>query len=126
MRYLTERQTESLLRAMQERENELRTQVERERERAMEMYVQLEGVAGDEADQALTKIRAGIENELIDRHVRELAALEEARARVGRGTFGTCMECGGPIGFERLKAYPAALRCADCQAQREKTFAGTP
>lgn len=126
MQYLTERETESLLRTMQEREDELRTQVEGERERAMEMYTQLEGVAGDEADQALTKIRAGIENELIDRHLRELAALEAARARVAEGTFGSCVECGGPIGFGRLKAYPAALRCADCQTLREKTFAGAP
>lgn len=126
MEHLTESQVKRLLDAMEQREAELRDQVSGERERAMEMYTQLEGVAGDEADQALTKIRAGIENELIDRHVRELAALEAARGRVAEGTFGACVECGDPIGFGRLKAYPSAPRCADCQTLREKTFAGTP
>ncbi len=126
MEHFTENQMTKLLDAMEQRENDLRAQVSSERERAMEMYTQLDGVAGDEADQALTKIRAGIENELIDRHVRELAAPEAARGRVAEGTYGVCVECGEPIGFGRLNAYPAALRCANCQTQHEKTFAGTP
>src|SRR3972149_6988540 len=96
MEHLTESQVKRLLDAMEQREVELRDQVSGERERAMEMYTQLEGVAGDEADQALTKIRAGIENELIDRHVRELAALEAARGRVGEGAVGARVGGGGP------------------------------
>jgi len=83
MEHLTESQVKRLLDAMEQREAELRDQVSGERERAMEMYAQLEGVAGDEADQALTKIRAGIENELIDRHVRELGELQELGGGVG-------------------------------------------
>jgi phage/conjugal plasmid C-4 type zinc finger TraR family protein len=26
-----------------------------------------------------------------------------------------CMDCDEPIGDARLKAYPAAIRCIDCQ-----------
>ena len=45
-----------------------------------------------------------------------------ALARVEDGTYGTCTDCGGDIGFERLLAYPTAKRCVSCQRQHEKTY----
>jgi RNA polymerase-binding transcription factor DksA len=84
------------------------------------MASQFDGVIGDGADFAGARIRAGIESELMDRHLRDLAALDAARARVEAGTYGICVECAEPIGFERLRLNPAAPRCAGCQAMREK------
>jgi RNA polymerase-binding transcription factor DksA len=58
------------------------------------------------------------------RDLSELRALEAALARLRDGSYGICAECGGDIGFERLRANPAAVRCVDCQRLHEKTFAG--
>ncbi len=44
---------------------------------------------------------------------RELAAVEDALARLDEGTYGTCVVCGGSIADEQLALEPAALRCAD-------------
>ena len=113
------------LRAMLEgREQELRRMIAEEHERAtVELISDLEGVVGDEADQAFAKTRAGVETELLDRHLRELDALETARERISAGTFGVCPDCGVPIAPARLRANPAALRCTECQSRHEKVFA---
>ena len=46
---------------------------------------------------------------------------QEARSQEKRlqGTDGTCENCEGPIGEERLAALPAATRCVECQADWE-------
>jgi DnaK suppressor protein len=49
----------------------------------------------------------------------ELGALEDALERLAAGLYGTCKDCGAPIPEARLSAYPAALRCIDCQATAE-------
>jgi DnaK suppressor protein len=59
----------------------------------------------------------------------ELREVEGALARLAGGTYGTCVECGEPIPFARLDAYPAAARCIECQEELEaamrRTGAGT-
>jgi uncharacterized protein (DUF983 family) len=37
---------------------------------------------------------------------------------------GACNDCGEPIGYNRLMAYPTAKRCVQCQEVYEKTHAG--
>ncbi|MDO9188717.1 MAG: TraR/DksA C4-type zinc finger protein, partial [Sulfurimicrobium sp.] len=39
------------------------------------------------------------------------------------GEYGVCGDCGEAIRFERLQAYPTAVRCVNCQQQYEKTHA---
>ena len=114
-------------RAMLEaREQELRQMIADEHERAtVELITDLEGVVGDAADQAFAKTRAGVETELVDRHLRELRAIEAARERINAGTFGVCPDCGAAIAPARLRANPAALRCTECQSRHEKVFAET-
>ena len=113
------------LRAMLEvRERQLRQMIAEEHERAtVELMTDLEGVVGDEADQAFAKTRASVETELVDRHLRELGGIEAARERIAAGTFGLCPDCGGAIAPARLRANPAALRCTECQSRHEKMFA---
>ena len=59
---------------------------------------------------------------LRDRADHQLVLVDEALARLGAGTFGTCVRCGLPIPTERLEALPWAARCIDCQqlAGRER------
>jgi RNA polymerase-binding protein DksA len=49
----------------------------------------------------------------------ERGLLDEVQAalhRLDEGTFGTCEQCGGAIGDERLDALPFASRCIHCAA----------
>ena len=46
----------------------------------------------------------------------QLAEVDAARARLADGTYGTCEECGGPVGEGRLEARPTARTCIRCAA----------
>ena len=46
------------------------------------------------------------------------AAIDRALERLDAGSYGTCIRCGAPIGFDRLDALPAAELCITC-ARRE-------
>lgn len=49
-----------------------------------------------------------------------LIAIVAAERRMAGGQYGLCEDCGDPIGFARLEAYPAASRCVRCQESEEK------
>ena len=49
--------------------------------------------------------------EWVDRRVWEV---DEALARIADGTYGYCIDCGGGIPLERLRALPATNRCVGC------------
>jgi len=49
----------------------------------------------------------------------ELAAVDDALARIEDGSFGDCEECGEQIGDARLKAIPWAPLCISCQEEKE-------
>ncbi|HEX7116770.1 MAG TPA: TraR/DksA family transcriptional regulator [Steroidobacter sp.] len=46
----------------------------------------------------------------------ELAALNEALARLDQGLYGICKVCGEEISPERLAAVPHAVTCTSCAA----------
>lgn len=51
---------------------------------------------------------------LLEQAKHDTAALEQALAGVDDDAFGTCEQCAGPIGVERLIALPATRRCVQC------------
>jgi RNA polymerase-binding transcription factor DksA len=44
----------------------------------------------------------------------DLAGVEEALARIERGSYGVCAGCGRAIPVERLAAHPTAVTCVTC------------
>lgn len=46
--------------------------------------------------------------------------VQEALGKFEAGTYGTCENCGKPIGEKRLRAFPSAIHCIDCQSKLEK------
>jgi RNA polymerase-binding transcription factor DksA len=48
---------------------------------------------------------------------RELADIEAALMRIQEGRYGTCLNCGGPMGLQRLRAIPEARYCVACSGQ---------
>ena len=121
---LSSKQLETLRSAIDKRcaalAEELRGDAARSRE---ETFGALAGPVTDPADEAVADLLSDLDNAELSRDLAELRALEEARARLATGAFGTCPDCGDEIPFGRLSAQPAALRCIDCQRLHEKTFA---
>lgn len=76
----------------------------------------------DVGDESLADLVVDLDLADTDRDLQELKDVEGALTRLSLGTFGTCVQCGGPITIERLTAYPTAKRCLPCQRMHEKTF----
>lgn len=70
-------------------------------------------------DDALADAAANMDVAMVIRESRELQDIEAALARIADGSYGICADCGEEIGRERLKAYPAAVRCLACQEKSE-------
>lgn len=50
----------------------------------------------------------------------ELEQIDEALAKIKKGTYGICEECGDRISGARLKAVPFASLCIRCKEREEK------
>lgn len=49
-----------------------------------------------------------------------LRMVDEALARMKKGSFGVCVECGEKMIPKRLEAVPWARHCISCQEREEK------
>ena len=122
---LSHRQTQELHTVIEQRRTallaELREDVERVRK---DRFEDLAGAAPDAGDESVATLIADLRHADVGRDLTELRGLEAARARLSDGSYGICADCGGEIGYERLRANPAAVRCIACQTMHEKTYAG--
>jgi DnaK suppressor protein len=50
----------------------------------------------------------------------EVVEIEAALARIGRGEFGTCIDCEQDIDPRRLAVLPTAVLCTECARRRER------
>ena len=71
-------------------------------------------------DDAVADAAADMDVAMVIRESRELQEIEAALARIASGGYGICADCEGAIARSRLKAYPMATRCLDCQALFER------
>lgn len=126
---LTRHQLQELQQALDAREAALRQAIVDELRQASDgHWSDLAGSVHDLADESVADQLSDFESAMVSRHLQELRAIALARQRIAGGSYGTCEDCGGPIGHARLMAYPTAGRCVGCQGQHEKTFGheGTP
>lgn len=88
----------------------------------------LNGTVGDTGDESVAHMMTDLSLTAATRDVNELRNVDAALQRIAEGTYGECVDCGADIEYERLKAYPTAMRCLACQSQHEKVYAsqGTP
>ncbi len=121
---LTSQQTQELHTLIERRRaallEELREDVERVRQ---DRFEDLAGPAPDRGDESVATLIADLDRADLGRDLAELRGLEAARERLAEGSYGRCASCGADIGFERLRANPAAVRCVGCQRLHEKTHA---
>ena len=86
--------------------------------RAEHAAVPQQGVR-DEAESSEADIQDDIEFALLQIKAETLKKIGDALARLSKGTFGYCYECGDEIAGPRLRALPFAVRCKDCEEARE-------
>jgi DnaK suppressor protein len=70
------------------------------------------------AEQAVEREDEEVLEDLGAAGIQEVRMIEAALKRVGAGSYGTCTNCGDPIGEERLNVLPATPICRDCAAAR--------
>lgn len=86
-------------------------------------FASIAGEVPDVGDQATATALTDFDNEIARRHDETIRDIDAALSRLRDADFGSCLDCGGEIGFERLMAFPTATRCVTCQSQHEKTYA---
>ena len=122
---LTPQQTQELQSTIERRRTALLAELQEDVERARrDRHEDLAGASPDPGDESVATLIADLDHADVGRDLDELRSLEAARGRLTEGSYGTCVDCGGEIGFERLRANPAAVRCIGCQTVHEKTYAG--
>lgn len=87
---------------------------------ADETTLQRTGLAQDQVDLATTTAEDELNHTMHERYLQELRLVESARERAANGLLDCCCECGGEIGYERLRAQPFAVRCVECQSRHER------
>lgn len=117
---LSESQMAALESELKERQAGLREEVreeradsESERDRRSAREVQ------DRGDEANIEQWREANAAVIDHHEGEIQGIQAALSRLVSGTYGLCVDCGEPIGFNRLQAWPLANRCVECQSKAE-------
>ena len=124
---LTEQQAKELSRMVEARRTALLAELREDAARTRDQpYAEHAGPAPDAGDESVATLFADLEQADVTRDLDEFRALEAARERIKGGGYGVCIDCGNDVGYERLKAFPAALRCVHCQERHEKTYGGTP
>ena len=73
---------------------------------------------GDMADQADGNNEVHIQLKLKQTDAKILQAIEEALARLEKGTYGICRDCGEPISPARLSAIPWTRVCITCKEKQ--------
>lgn len=89
----------------------MRSGGEREAER-------LAGYPGGSDAVAIATVSAS-DDAVVRQNTQDVRDIIAARERINDGTYGTCVDCGAPIAYARLRAYPTAKRCIDCQRLHE-------
>ena len=73
---------------------------------------------GDMADQASGNNEVHIALKLRQTDAKILQAIEEALARIEKGTYGICRDCGEEIAPVRLNAIPWTRVCRACKEKQ--------
>ena len=131
MTQLSSAQRDELARRLGERRQLLRAEVQTQLANSEDPRVV--GFANQLAateDWVLADILADLDIAMVTRDIAELREVEAALGRIADGSYGTCPDCGAPIPWARLNAYPTAERCIACQeafeAARAKPGTATP
>lgn len=122
MAKLTQEQIDHLMRTMGERLRREKEEIDTVAARTRDERA--EGVSAGNFDSRLERTLADMALEadaaVVGQDAQDVRDIIAARRRVAAGTYGVCVDCGEPISYERLLAYPTAKRCIGCQREYER------
>jgi RNA polymerase-binding protein DksA len=122
---LTQHDLEHFSRILAARKQQLGDEIRRGLERSgRERYADILAGGSDAGDTSIADLLSDVTFAEVKRDAEEVRDIGAAQARIAAGTYGTCIDCGRPIGKKRLEAYPTAKRCIEDQQRREKLRAG--
>jgi RNA polymerase-binding transcription factor len=75
---------------------------------------------GDHLDESDANAQGEIDLALLKMRTETVAHIDISLARLESGNYGYCVECERAIAARRLRAVPFALRCQECEKQRER------
>ncbi len=116
MDYLTPEQIEELKQLLLQRREEVLKRIKRFVEGEV---FNVPSEVEDEIDFANREAEREQLLRLRERETKYLHKVEYALRKIEEGTYGICENCGGPIGYERLKARPVAVFCIKCKTMLE-------
>lgn len=79
-----------------------------------------EGAGDDQADAGTKTFEREHELSLLYNAQMLLEQTERALQRLADGAYGTCEDCGGPIGKHRLQYMPRATLCRACKEREDR------
>lgn len=79
-----------------------------------------DGAGRDPADVGSSNFERDQEMSLAQNAREMLDQTQLALRNIGTGTFGTCENCGEPIGKGRLMVFPRATLCVTCKQRQER------
>lgn len=85
-------------------------------------YEDMAGQVGDTGDESVADLLRDLDATLAERTLQQIREVDAARRRLRDGSYGICINCGLEIPYERLHAYPTALRDIPCQTRFEKSY----
>lgn len=71
-------------------------------------------------DRASQESELNLEIRMRERERKLILKMKDAIERIDAGEYGTCEECGEPIGVKRLLARPVTTLCIECKTVEEK------
>ena len=78
------------------------------------------GAVQDRSEESISGSMAAVDRALLRQFESERRQVQAALARMRDGSYGECVHCGEPIGYERLRVAPEAGRCMRCQEIAEQ------
>ncbi len=99
--------------------DEVRAEIERS---GNSTYEDMAGQVGDSGDESVADLLSDLGATLTERTLQQIRDVDAARRRLRDGSYGICIDCGLEIPYERLLAYPTALRDIPCQTRFEKSY----
>ena len=74
---------------------------------------------GDEVDEVQGNIQIELHNQVLGLNMAKINQIDEALDRIGKNTYGKCIDCEELIPEKRLMVNPYYLTCVGCAEDRE-------
>lgn len=71
------------------------------------------------ADRGSDSFEQSLSLALLENESSAMREIDLALERMDEGTYGSCEDCGNPIGRARLRARPQATLCRVCKSREE-------